>query len=934
MTISIAPIVGEEILFKNTYKGRVAFAGDVHFASGEHVGIELEDAVGDCNGTVEGKTYFNCEPKYGVLTPLENVTYPEETGGKASQPSAQSVSRKIMARRKAAKERNSKVWNKLDNMNEQLAIKRSMQLMSLFGTTSSKDLLNDAEPDIEDGSDDVEGPTLEFPITEPQIMKMMEAFKEGHTLNIRYAWPLIKQAKDIFSKESTVQECAVATEGKMTVVGDIHGQLQDLFSIFTINGIPCPQNHYIFNGDFVDRGPCGAEVLFTLCAFKVMQPDCIRLNRGNHESRQQNKIMGFEEEIFQKYAGRNGRLLLRACHLLFDVLPLCALIQERIFVVHGGLFPHDGVTLGHIRGMSRKREPPIHGNSFEDQIFEAMLWSDPRPIQGRQISARGAGVEFGQDVTHEFLRTNRAALIIRSHECVREGFELLHSGRLITLFSASRYCGMQTNKGAFLTIGPELQPEIQQFYAHSVSETCFDQDAMQKETEERLETEAVSMIIERLLDLKPSLYWHYTRQDQTKSGRVSKVQWANGLNLVLQLDVPFLSYVERLAEVEEDDSINYTKFLERYRVQVTGLNSGQWQDAIVDQICERIFVAMGAGDVQSAFNYFDVDGDGTIEYEEFVNALKALEIGLSDDQVFELMRGLDKDCDSTIDIQEFASRFAPVFSRLNMKQDEDISKAIAGRRCSLVLSPSQNEQMVHLITKLLKKYMTMEKAYVELDKEGVGYLTYDDLADKFIALGVTLSKGDLVSLAADIDTDNDKKISKAEFKRAFRVTDRRGSVGRQSVQIMDPEELQKQLQAQGEDRLERAQSASSASSAGGGEGGRLMQEVGWQEGVIQSVANFMFQNRRQLAGAFRSFDLDGDGCIDRNEFRFGMRKMNEVFSRPVTDDQIDAIMDALDTDGDGTLTYNEFLAGFTVMDTSKTVTPSSSSEPASSPPTP
>lgn len=74
------------------------------------------------------------------------------------------------------------------------------------------------------------------------------------------------------------------------------------------------------------------------------------------------------------------------------------------------------------------------------KIFEAMLWSDPRPIQGRQLSARGAGVEFGQDVTHEFLRTNHAALIIRSHECVREGFELLHSGRLITLFSARYSC--------------------------------------------------------------------------------------------------------------------------------------------------------------------------------------------------------------------------------------------------------------------------------------------------------------------------------------------------------------------------------------------------------------------------------------------------------------------------------------------------------------
>lgn len=38
-----------------------------------------------------------------------------------------------------------------------------------------------------------------------QILRMMEAFKEGKTLNIRYAWPLIKQAKEIFAKEATIQ---------------------------------------------------------------------------------------------------------------------------------------------------------------------------------------------------------------------------------------------------------------------------------------------------------------------------------------------------------------------------------------------------------------------------------------------------------------------------------------------------------------------------------------------------------------------------------------------------------------------------------------------------------------------------------------------------------------------------------------------------------
>lgn len=59
--------------------------------------------------------------------------------------------------------------------------------------------------------------------------------------------------------------------------------------------------------------------------------------------------------------------------------------------------------------------------------------------------------------------------------------------------------------------------------------------------------------------------------------------------------------------------------------------------------------------------------------------------------------------------------------------------------------------------------MTMEKAYTELDKADAGFLTYDELADKFIGLGASLSKADLVSLAADIDTDNDKKISKVQY---------------------------------------------------------------------------------------------------------------------------------------------------------------------------
>jgi hypothetical protein len=50
------------------------------------------------------------------------------------------------------------------------------------------------------------------------------------------------------------------------VVGDIHGQLPDLIHILEDSGFPSETNKYIFNGDFVDRGPRGVEVMCLLLA--------------------------------------------------------------------------------------------------------------------------------------------------------------------------------------------------------------------------------------------------------------------------------------------------------------------------------------------------------------------------------------------------------------------------------------------------------------------------------------------------------------------------------------------------------------------------------------------------------------------------------------------------------------------------------------------
>lgn len=69
-----------------------------------------------------------------------------------------------------------------------------------------------------------------------------------------------------------------------------------------------------------------------------------------------------------------------------------------------------------------------------------LLWSDPGKALGRQPSKRGVGVAFGPDVAERFLKANGLELLIRSHECKDEGYEVEHDGKTITVFSAPNYC--------------------------------------------------------------------------------------------------------------------------------------------------------------------------------------------------------------------------------------------------------------------------------------------------------------------------------------------------------------------------------------------------------------------------------------------------------------------------------------------------------------
>lgn len=271
------------------------------------------------------------------------------------------------------------------------------------------------------------------------------------------------------------------------VLGDLHGNYRDLqifARAFWPLGIDFAPVNALFLGDYVDRGPHSVEVAAYVLALKLVAPSKVFLLRGNHEISELNgneKAYGgacFRGQCKLRYGERKGEKVWNVFNEVFRFLPVSAVIGERVFCVHGGI-PRSvsGALRGNGGGVGVLEQfaalPTRAAQSWTNPTIMDMLWADPATPQDEEgglraiTSGDGAlGVfpdgfapnkargpftcVFGRAVVDQFLQRTGCTHIIRAHQPPRLGVDLRHSGKVITVFSSSHYCGAHNAAAAAL----------------------------------------------------------------------------------------------------------------------------------------------------------------------------------------------------------------------------------------------------------------------------------------------------------------------------------------------------------------------------------------------------------------------------------------------------------------------------------------------------
>ncbi|MDI9609791.1 MAG: metallophosphoesterase [Archaeoglobales archaeon] len=205
-------------------------------------------------------------------------------------------------------------------------------------------------------------------------------------------------------------------EEKCTIIGDLHADLEALDLIEEIIA-----GKAIFLGDYADRGDEPLEVYERI--LRLFVEDKAILLRGNHET----EDVYPHELPWQLSQYENGEEIYRALIDLWEKMPYSAILNNEIWLVHGGVPCRS--DLSGIR------------NPNEDLALE-MLWNDPwEREECAENFKRGVMFFFGKKATRNLFEKLGVRLVVRSHEPYKV-LRVEQGGMVVTLGSCANPYGL------------------------------------------------------------------------------------------------------------------------------------------------------------------------------------------------------------------------------------------------------------------------------------------------------------------------------------------------------------------------------------------------------------------------------------------------------------------------------------------------------------
>uniref|UniRef100_A0A8B9VNE2 Serine/threonine-protein phosphatase n=1 Tax=Anas zonorhyncha TaxID=75864 RepID=A0A8B9VNE2_9AVES len=510
------------------------------------------------------------------------------------------------------------------------------------------------------------GPRLSFPLTLADANALLHAFKNGQLLHAHYVLKLLCETKKVLKEKPNINVVSVSYSKEITICGKMPRKIT--------NGLPSEKKPYVFNGDFVDRGQNSVEILIILFAFLLIYPNDVHLNRGNHEDYVINLRYGFSNEVFSKYKV-HAKVILYVLQDVFSWLPLATIINKKVLILHGGI--SDTTDLDFLCSLERNkvrecirvgthrlsssgfselsRQNSQSGPTLKEwkQVMD-ILWSDPRMQKGCVPNKRrGGGCYFGPDTTARLFERYNLKLLIRSHEFKREGYELTHGGKVITIFSASNYYEEGSNKGAYIRLNPDLIPHFVQYQVRE----CTDKQNYWERVK-TIERSALQILQEKIFAHRSTLTEAFEKHDCDNTGNISVSDWAAAMESVLCLELPWRTLLPHLAKTDPDGKVDYMSCFHNMEI---AQSTEEVQPALVETLCKY------RKELEVIFNIMDEDHSGLISFDEFRKTWRIfsshLGIDAYDASIDKLAQSIDYNKDDYIDFSEFLEAFHVVHKR-------------------------------------------------------------------------------------------------------------------------------------------------------------------------------------------------------------------------------------------------------------------------------